>query len=146
MLSMPAIPTTTVQKMSGAIVILTSLMKPSASGLSSTATSGATKPITTPIAIATSTRKYSDFTNGCATLRGYSEIFSESFPRPIISRRVAFDVFHCRQGLMVGHIGRLNCHDRDRLWTSGGGLASALHHQLPRLPRPAEPRASAVGD
>ncbi len=40
MLSMPAMPVTTVQKMMGAIIILISLMKPSPSGLNCAALSG----------------------------------------------------------------------------------------------------------
>jgi hypothetical protein len=51
-------PTTTVVKMIGAMSIRMSLTKPSASGLSATAKSGATTPTTAPATIASSTQKY----------------------------------------------------------------------------------------
>ncbi len=52
---MPAIPSTTVQKMIGAISIRISRMKPSPSGFSATPVSGAKCPMSTPITIASST-------------------------------------------------------------------------------------------
>ncbi len=53
----PAMPSTTVQKMIGAISILTSAMKPSPSGLSATPLSGDRAPMVPPTRMATSTQK-----------------------------------------------------------------------------------------
>ena len=52
MSSMPAMPVTTVQKMTGAMIILISLMKPSPSGFISTASVGQKWPTRMPIAMA----------------------------------------------------------------------------------------------
>ena len=54
---MPAIPVTTVRKITGVMIILTSLMNPSPSGLSARPVSGDSQPIRTPNAIPTSTWK-----------------------------------------------------------------------------------------
>ena len=54
---MPAMPVTTVRKMTGVMIILTSLMKPSPSGFSARPVSGVSQPTSTPRAIATSTQK-----------------------------------------------------------------------------------------
>src|SRR4051794_20872231 len=53
-----AMPTTTVAKMIGAIIILIRLMKPSPSGFIASARVGKNMPRRTPMAIATSTWKY----------------------------------------------------------------------------------------
>ena len=53
-----ATPTTTVVNTIGAIIILTSLMKPSPSGFMAAAHSGDTNPNSTPSAIPASTWKY----------------------------------------------------------------------------------------
>ena len=55
MSSMPEMPSTTVQKMIGPIIILMSLMKPSPSGFSASPVAGNAKPMTAPITTATST-------------------------------------------------------------------------------------------
>jgi len=55
MSSMPAMPSTTVQKMIGAMIILISLMKPSPSGFICSPSAGAKWPSAMPIAIAVST-------------------------------------------------------------------------------------------
>ena len=55
MSSMPAMPTTTVQKMMGAMIILISLMKPSPRGFILAPTSGAKWPSITPTMTANST-------------------------------------------------------------------------------------------
>ena len=57
MLSMPAMPVTTVQKMIGPIIIFTSLMKPSPSGFIFAPVSGKKCPSRTPIAMAIRTWK-----------------------------------------------------------------------------------------
>ncbi len=49
---MPAMPVTTVRKMTGVMIILTSLMKPSPSGFSARPKSGNSQPTSTPSAIA----------------------------------------------------------------------------------------------
>ena len=54
---MPAMPVTTVRKMTGVMIILTSLMKPSPSGCSASPARGQAQPSRTPAAIATSTQK-----------------------------------------------------------------------------------------
>jgi hypothetical protein len=56
----PAMPSTTVQKMIGAMIILISLMKPSPSGFMAAPVEGEKAPNSAPHAIATSTWKYSD--------------------------------------------------------------------------------------
>src|SRR4051794_37302597 len=53
-----AMPTTTVVKMIGAIIILISLMKPSPRGFIAVACAGRSTPSSTPTAMATSTWKY----------------------------------------------------------------------------------------
>ncbi|MOA32268.1 hypothetical protein D3C78_1534730 [compost metagenome] len=58
MSSMPAMPTTMVQKMIGVIIIFTSLMKPSPSGFSLAPNSGIRCPRVTPSTMATMTWKY----------------------------------------------------------------------------------------
>ncbi len=58
MSSMPAMPTTTVQKMIGAMIILISLMKPSPSGFIAAPVSGQKCPSSTPMTIAVITWKY----------------------------------------------------------------------------------------
>ncbi len=58
MFSIPEMPDTTVQKMTSAITILMSLMKPSPSGFISTAVAGQKCPSATPSAIATRTWTY----------------------------------------------------------------------------------------
>lgn len=60
MSSMPAMPTTTVQKMIGAMIILISLMKPSPSGFIAAPVSGQKWPSSTPAAMAASTWAYSE--------------------------------------------------------------------------------------
>ena len=55
---MPAMPVTTVQNTISEITILISLMKPSPSGFMSTATSGQSSPMSTPIAMPISTCTY----------------------------------------------------------------------------------------
>ena len=55
----PATPATTVQKMIGAITILTSLMKPSPSGFIAAPACGWKYPSATPATVATSTCPYS---------------------------------------------------------------------------------------
>jgi hypothetical protein len=57
MSSMPAMPTTIVQKMIGAMIILMSLMKPSPSGFMAAPVSGWKCPSSTPSTIATITWK-----------------------------------------------------------------------------------------
>ena len=57
MSSMPAIPTTTVQKMIGAMIILMSLMKPSPRGFIAAPVSGKKWPSRTPRTMATMTWK-----------------------------------------------------------------------------------------
>ena len=52
---MPAMPVTMVRKITGAITILTSLMKASPSGFSASPVAGAKWPIATPATIAAST-------------------------------------------------------------------------------------------
>ena len=54
---MPAMPVTTVRKMTGVMIILTSLTKPSPSGFSEAPTAGHSQPTSTPRATATSTWK-----------------------------------------------------------------------------------------
>ena len=56
---MPAMPCTTVQKITGAMIILTSLMKPSPRGFRSTPSLGSKYPSSTPQAMANSTCTYS---------------------------------------------------------------------------------------
>ena len=51
----PAMPATTVQKITGATIIRTSLMNASPSGFIATPEAGHTAPTTTPIAVAMST-------------------------------------------------------------------------------------------
>ena len=63
-----AIPTTTVVKMIGAIIILISLTKPSPSGRISVPHSGLRYPRSTPITMATTTWKYSERYNGLRCL------------------------------------------------------------------------------
>ena len=60
MSSMPAMPTTTVQKMIGAMIILISLMKPSPMGFIAEPSSGLKWPSSTPMTMAVMTWKYSD--------------------------------------------------------------------------------------
>ena len=60
MSSMPAMPTTTVQKMIGAMIILISLMKPSPSGFIASPVAGKKWPRITPMTIAVMTCRYSD--------------------------------------------------------------------------------------
>ena len=60
MSSMPAMPTTTVQKMIGAMIILINLMKPSPSGFIASPVAGAKWPSSTPITMAVITWTYSD--------------------------------------------------------------------------------------
>jgi len=55
---MPAIPTTTVQKMMGAMIILISLMNPSPSGFMVVPMSGKKCPSSTPMAMAARTCRY----------------------------------------------------------------------------------------
>ena len=57
MSSMPAMPTTTVQKMIGVMTILMSLMKPSPSGFIAVPVSGKKWPSRTPMTMATITWK-----------------------------------------------------------------------------------------
>jgi hypothetical protein len=54
---MPAMPVTTVRKITGVMIILTSLMKPSPSGFIARPVSGHSQPTSTPSAIPTSTWK-----------------------------------------------------------------------------------------
>ena len=56
--SAPAMPSTTVQKMTGAMIILMSLMKPSPKGFMAAAVAGAKTPSRTPAVMATRTWKY----------------------------------------------------------------------------------------
>ncbi|MNN63318.1 hypothetical protein D3C81_1786890 [compost metagenome] len=60
MSSIPAIPITTVQKMTGAIIILISLIKPSPSGFIAVPVSGRKCPSRTPMMMATMTCAYRD--------------------------------------------------------------------------------------
>ena len=52
---MPAMPVTMVRKITGAMIIFTSLMKPSPSGLSASPVAGQKWPMSTPARIAIST-------------------------------------------------------------------------------------------
>ena len=52
---MPAIPVTIVRKMTGAMIIFTSLMKPSPSGFSASPVCGQKWPMATPATMATMT-------------------------------------------------------------------------------------------
>src|SRR6478672_378065 len=70
MSSIPAMPTTIVQKMIGAMIILISLMKPSPSGFIDSPVAGKKWPRRTPTMIATMTWKYSDFQSGLGAAVG----------------------------------------------------------------------------
>jgi len=60
MFCIPAIPVTTVQKMTGAMIIRTSFTKPSPSGFMAAPAAGASTPSSTPSAMAHSTWTYSE--------------------------------------------------------------------------------------